>query len=312
MKICMAGEGAQGLTHMQALQQIPAVEVATLAGGIEADAAEFAAEWKIPHYSLDLEECLAQDGVEAVILTTPNQVHADQTELALNMGKHVLVEIPMGLNLEESQRIATLEEKTGLVCMVCHTLRYMPCNREIHRMVQSGELHLHHIVQHTYFFRRENTNRFGKPRTWTDDLLWHQACHAIDFIYWLFGEAEMKAWAQAGPDHEKLGIPMDISIGMRSSSGCLVTSGMSFNNHGPIAGDYRFIGEENTYLMASGTLQDWQGNPVALPAADSCVEQDREFFDAIARGRQPLTSCAACLPTMGLLDRIQKSIDSNS
>ena len=64
--------------------------------------------------------------------------------------------------------------------------------------------------------------------------------------------------------------------------------------------------------MAGGTLQDWQGNPVALPAADSCVEQDREFFDAIARGRQPLTRCAACLPTMGLLDRIQNSIFSNT
>ena len=121
MKICLAGEGAQGLTHMQALQSIGDVEIVSLAGGIEADAAAFAKQWNIPHVSLDLEECLRQPGVEAVILTTPNHLHASQATLALNMGKHVLVELPMGLSLEDSQRLADLEERTGLVCMVCHT-----------------------------------------------------------------------------------------------------------------------------------------------------------------------------------------------
>ena len=136
MKICLAGEGAQGLTHMEALRHIEDIEVVTLAGGIEADTAEFAQKWNIPHYSMDLEECLQRDGVEAVILTTPNHLHAPQTELALQMGKHVLVEIPMGMTLEESARVAALEEETGLVCMVGHTKRYTASNREVRRMVR--------------------------------------------------------------------------------------------------------------------------------------------------------------------------------
>lgn len=133
MRICLAGEGAQGISHADVLQNIEGVEIDTLAGGIAADAEAFAYERGIPHWSLDLEECLSRDGVEAVILTTPNQVHCVQAELALNMGKHVLVEIPMGISLAESQRIAELEERTGLVCMVCHTQRYNSAFREVYR-----------------------------------------------------------------------------------------------------------------------------------------------------------------------------------
>lgn len=120
-----------------------------------------------------------QPGVEGCILTTPNAIHAEQAELCLSMGKHVLIEIPMGMSLAESERLAALEAEAGgrLVCMVCHSQRYGRGNREIKRRVAAGELTLHHIVQQTYFLRRKNENRFGTPRSWTDDLLWHQVAH---------------------------------------------------------------------------------------------------------------------------------------
>ncbi len=309
MRICLAGEGAQGISHADVLQNIEGVEIDTLAGGIAADAEAFAYERGIPHWSLDLEECLSRDGVEAVILTTPNQVHCVQAELALNMGKHVLVEIPMGISLAESQRIAELEERTGLVCMVCHTQRYNSAFREVYRQVQEGELTLHHIVQQTYFFRRRNENRFGKKRTWVDALLWHQACHMVDMCYWLLDDPDMEGWGQAGPLHAELGVPMDISIGMRTKDGKLVTSANSFNNYGPICSEYRFIGEEATLLAQKGRLTDHEGQEIELPAGGGIDAQDREFFAAIKAGRQPLTSCRACLPTMEIIDRIQRSID---
>ena len=103
INLCLAGEGAMGLNHMKALKTLEDVEVVTLAGGVEEDAAVFAREWGIPHYSLDLEECLNRSGVDAVLLTTPNHLHASQAELAMRMGKHVQIEIPMGLSLEESE-----------------------------------------------------------------------------------------------------------------------------------------------------------------------------------------------------------------
>ena len=310
MRICLAGEGAQGITHADALQAIEGIEIDTLAGGIAADAEAFAKERDIPHWSLDLEECLSRDGVEAVILTTPNQVHCAQVEMALDMGKHVLVEIPMGISLAESQRIAALEAEKGLVCMVCHTQRYTGAFREVFRRVREGELNLYHIVQQTYFFRRRNENRFGKKRTWVDDLLWHQACHMVDMCYWILDDPRMEAWGQVGALHPELEIPMDITIGMRSEDGCLVSSAQSFNNHGPISSDYRFIGEEATLLVQGGRLTDHEGVEIAVPKGGGVGDQDREFFAAIAEGRQPLTSCRAWLPTMETLDRIQQAIDA--
>ena len=59
MKICLAGEGAMGVNHMKALSAIAGIEVMTLAGGIDTDAAKFAREWDIPHWSLDLASCLS-------------------------------------------------------------------------------------------------------------------------------------------------------------------------------------------------------------------------------------------------------------
>lgn len=309
MKICLAGEGAQGFTHIEALRKIEGIEVVTLAGGIGADAEEFARKWQIPHWSLDLEECLRQPGVEAVILTTPNQIHAAQTELALKLGKHVLVEIPMGLSLAEAERIAELEEQTGLVCMVCHTLRYSPAHREVYRRAREGRLQLHHLIAQTYFFRRENINRFGKRRTWADALLWHQGCHMVDFVSWICEGQALEVWAQAGPPHPKLGVPMDLTVGMRSASGVIASLIYSFNNHGPLDISYRFIGEEASLRIEKGKLLDQEGQEIPV-TGDGTELQDREFFDAIDQQRRPLTSCRACLPTMELLDRMQRCIEA--
>jgi len=310
MKICMVGEGAQGVTHIEALKKMEDVEVVSVAGGIEADARAFAQEHGIDHVSTNLEECLDQPGVEAAVITSPNQLHCEQTVMALEKGVHVLIELPMGLSWAESQRVAEAEEKSGKVAMLCHTHRFNPVFQKIHEMIADGDLHLHHIVQHTYFFRRINENRFGKPRIWTDDLLWHQACHMIDMVYWLLDDPDIDAWGRCGPIHETLQVPMDICISLQAASGCLVSAAQSFNNHGRIQGDWRFIGEEETYFTDRSGLVDHQGNEVPLPDVPSGVDaQDAEFFAAIREGRKALTSATEVLPVMGIIDRVQKAMD---
>jgi len=310
MKVCVVGEGAQGVTHIEALKKMGDVEVVSIAGGIEADAKTFAQEHGIDHVSTNLEECLDQPGVEAVVITSPNQLHCEQTVMALEKGVHVLLELPMGLSCGESQRVAEAEEKSGKVAMLCHTHRFNPVFHKIHEKISGGDLHLHHIVQHTYFFRRINENRFGKPRIWTDDLLWHQACHMIDMVYWLLDDPDMDAWGRCGPVHETLQVPMDICMSLQAANGCLVSAAQSFNNHGPIYGDWRFIGEEETYVTDGSGLVDHQGKEVTLPEMPSGVDaQDAEFFAAIREGRKALTSATEVLPVMGIIDRVQKAMD---
>ena len=82
MKVALAGHGAFGIKHLEAMAKIPGVQVISLAGSNAQSAREVATQWKIPHWTADLAESLAQPGLDAVILTTPTQMHAAQGERA--------------------------------------------------------------------------------------------------------------------------------------------------------------------------------------------------------------------------------------
>lgn len=309
MKICLAGEGAMGGNHIKALAAIDGVEVAALAGGIEEDTKKFADEWNIPFWTMNLEEAIERPGIDAVILTTPSHLHSDQAEMVLGKGKHVLVEIPMSLNLADAERVQAAKEAAGKVCMVAHTRRFSPPHSDIRRRLQAGEFHLHHMIVETYFFRRTNLNMFGQPRTWVDNLLWHHACHSLDLFQWVIGDADLEVWGQKGPNHGELDVPMDMTIGMRSESGILFSMAMSFNNKGPFGGFYRYIGEEETYKVFREEITDSEGNDLSRPGSAFEI-QDREFVAAIREGREPESSAASCVPAMALLERIQAIMDA--
>src|SRR5262249_13570651 len=155
-----------GAIHMKALRKIAGVDIVSLNSRTTESGRAFAAEWGIPFHSTSLEEAVDQPGVDTVILTTPSAMHADQAVMALGKGKHVQVEIPMSLNLPDAQRIVAAARAAGKTCMVTHTRRFSSPHREIRRRVQEGTFHLHHMVVETYFFRRENTNMHGQPRSW--------------------------------------------------------------------------------------------------------------------------------------------------
>jgi 2-hydroxy-4-carboxymuconate semialdehyde hemiacetal dehydrogenase len=312
MKICLAGTGAMGAIHMKALKKIDGAEVVSVNSRAEESGKAFAAEWGIPHVSTNLEECLDRPGVDAVILTTPSSMHADQTLLALAKGKHVQVEIPMSLNLPDAERMVEAARKSGKVCMVTHTRRFSSPHREIRRRIREGTFHLHHMVVETYFFRRENLNMHGEPRSWVDNLLWHHGCHSVDLAYWVLNEPKFEVWGQKGPDHVTLSTPMDMTVAMKSPKGPLFTLAMSFNNKGPFGGFYRYIGEEETYKVYRDSMTDSEGKEVSLDPVAAFDRQDVEFTSAIREGREPESSAASCLPTMALLDRIDKAMSGRA
>ena len=199
MKICLAGTGAMGVIHMKALQKIEGVEVVSIAARSEASAKAFADEWKIPFASTSLDACIDRPGVDAVILTTPSEQHAEQTLLALSKGKHVQVEIPMALNLADSERMLAASKAAGKTLMVTHTRRFSSPHREIKRRIREGSFHLHHMVVETYFFRRTNLNMHGQPRSWVDNLLWHHGCHSVDIAQWIARRSELGRVGPEGP-----------------------------------------------------------------------------------------------------------------
>ncbi len=313
MRIVMAGEGAIARKHLAAIDRIPEVEVVSLAGGVAADTEELANDLAIPHWSLDLDECLARPGVEAAILATPTQMHAAQAVHVLRAGKHCLVEIPMADNLADAEELVRVAEESGLTAMVCHTRRFNPSHQWIHDRIVAGELTLQHLVVDTFFFRRENTNALGKPRSWTDHLLWHHACHTVDLFRYQTGEMPERVVALQGPPHPELGIAMDMTVGAVVPSGALCTLALSFNNDGPFGTFFRYICDNGTYIARYDDLVDGNDDPVDVSgvavSTDGIELQDREFFAAIAEGREPNASVRQCLDTMRTLDRLEQALE---
>ncbi len=313
MNIVLAGEGAIARKHMAALARIDDVDVVSVAGGDEANTADFAAEFDIPHWTLELDEAFQRPGVEAVILTTPTPLHASQAISALEAGLHTLVEIPMADSLADSEALVAAQQKSGLVAMVCHTRRFNPSHQWIRNQIAAGRFSIQHFVVQSFFFRRENKNALGQPRTWTDHLLWHHACHTVDLFQYQTGELPSRVWAQQGPLHPELGIAMDMTVGLGMPSGAICTLAMSFNSEGLLGSWFRYIGDTGTYIARYDDLENGSGEAVDLtgvaPSMDGIELQDAEFFNAIRDGREPNASVSQALGTMKTLDRLEQTLN---
>ena len=312
MKIVMVGEGAFANKHLDALERIDGVEVASICGGVKEAAEQVAATRGIPHSTLDLAEALAQPGVEAAILASPTPIHAAQARQTIQAGKHVLVEIPMADNLADAEALVRLADATGVVAMVDHVRRFNPSHQWIHRKIAAGELSVQQMDVQTFFFRRTNTNAKGEPRSWTDHLLWHHACHTVDLFQYQTGGPAAEVVALQGPTHADLGIAMDMTIGLKSDAGALCTLSLSFNNEGPFGTFFRYICDNGTYVANYDDLFTGDGEQIDVSGLDVSTDgielADREFFSAIREGREPNSSLAQGLDAMRTLDRLEQHL----
>jgi len=311
MNICLAGAGAFGVKHLEALVRIDGVRVTSLVGHKRVPTEEVAARFGIAHVAIDLGESLARTDVDAVILATPTQMHAVQALACLDAGKHVQVEIPLADALAGAEAVAAAQQRTGLVAMVGHTRRFNPSHQWVHRRIAAGELHIQQMDVQTYFFRRRNINALGQPRSWTDHLLWHHAAHTVDLFAWQAGEI-VAAHAMQGPLHPELGIAMDMSIQLKSASGALCTLSLSFNNDGPLGTFFRYIGDTGTYIARYDDLVDGKEQKIDVSKVDVSLNgielQDREFVAAIRERRAPRASVADVLPCYRWLDRLERQL----
>jgi 2-hydroxy-4-carboxymuconate semialdehyde hemiacetal dehydrogenase len=313
MKVGLAGQGAFGIKHLEAIQNIPGIEVITLTGSRKETAEEVAKKFGIPHWTGDLAESLKQPGLEAVILATPTQMHARQGVECMRAGKHVQIEIPICDSLPDAELLAKTQQETGVICMGGHTRRFNPSHQWIHKKITAGELKFQQMDVQTYFFRRTNMNAAGKPRSWTDHLLWHHACHTVDLFMYQTGERVSECYALEGPKHPELKIAMDMNVGMKVPGGAICTLSLSFNNNGPLGTFFRYICDNGTYIARYDELVDGYQKPIDVSKVAVSMNgielQDREFFAAIQEGRKPNADVTEVLPAMQVLDKLERMVD---
>ncbi len=312
IKVALAGAGAFGVKHLDGIKNIPGVEVISLVGRELAKTQEVADKYGIQHVTTDLAASLAIKEVDAVILCTPTQMHADQAIACMKAGKHVQVEIPLADSLQGAQEVVALQKQTGLVAMCGHTRRFNPSHQWVHKKIQAREFNIQQMDVQTYFFRRTNMNALGQPRSWTDHLLWHHAAHTVDLFAYQCGSPIVKANAIQGPIHPTLGIAMDMSIQLKAANGAICTLSLSFNNDGPLGTFFRYIGDTGTYIARYDDLVNGKEEKIDVSQVDVSMNgielQDREFFAAIQERREPNSSVAQVLPCYEVLHQLEQQL----
>jgi 2-hydroxy-4-carboxymuconate semialdehyde hemiacetal dehydrogenase len=313
MRIALAGAGAFGEKHLDGLKNIDGVEITSIISRRAEQAGEVAKKYGAGHSGTDLTEALERDDVDAVILCTPTQMHAEQAIACMEAGKHVQVEIPLSDSWNDAEAVLAKQEETGLVCMVGHTRRFNPSHQFVHNRIKTGEFNVQQMDVQTYFFRRQNMNAKGQPRSWTDHLLWHHAAHTIDLFAYQAGKI-VTANAIQGPKHPELGIAMDMSIQLKSESGAICTLSLSFNNDGPLGTFFRYIGDTATYIARYDDLVTGKEEPIDLSGvavSNNGIElQDREFIAAIREGREPNSSVASVIDCYRVIGDLAASLEA--
>ena len=312
VRIAVVGAaGAFGTKHLEALSAIEDAEV-TVVSATSAEKAQAVAEkFGVPNAVVGFDAVLERDDVDAVILATPTQLHASQSQAVLAAGKHVQVEIPLADSFADAEATVAAADASGKVAMVGHTRRFNPSHQWVHNKIQDGEFNIQQMDVQTYFFRRSNLNAKGEPRSWTDHLLWHHAAHTVDLFAYQAGKI-VQANAIQGPIHPELGIAMDMSIQLKSETGAICTLSLSFNNDGPLGTFFRYIGDTGTYIARYDDLVNGKEEPIDVSQVAVSMNgielQDREFVSAIKEGREPNSSMRQVLDCYRVLGQLEEQL----
>lgn len=140
IRVGVIGAGFIGPAHIESLRRLGYVEVVALAAGSQGSADRKAAELFIPRAYGDFYDLIRDPDVDVVDISAPNIYHYPAARAALEAGKHVVCEKPLGMTSQESAELVGLAERSGLVNAVTFNVRFYPLVQHARAMVRNGEL----------------------------------------------------------------------------------------------------------------------------------------------------------------------------
>ena len=186
MRIGILGAGFMGSTHARGLKNVPGVEISGIYGLSETRAQPLADELGTI-WTTDLNKLIADSSIDAIDVCLPGPQHREVTEAALAAGKHVLLEKPITLSVQDADALVDLAGKTDRVFMVAHVLRFWPEYMEIANRVQSGE---YGKVISALAFRRQPfpawSQLFARADL-TGGAVLDMMIHDYDVLNWILG-----------------------------------------------------------------------------------------------------------------------------
>lgn len=187
VRICMIGAGRVGINHSRAISRhVPGGSIVALVDPMEKVRNETANQFGIEKSYNSLEEALEKTEFDAVVITTPTPTHLPLTALAADNGKHVFLEKPMALNLEECDQIIRITEKNKVLLQLGFMRRFDPEFVAASERIAAGEIGQPMMI-------KSNTHGPGLPPPWARDLktsngmLAEVNSHDWDTTRWLMG-----------------------------------------------------------------------------------------------------------------------------
>jgi len=169
-----------------------------------------AGSWPDTRFTADLDELLADPGLDAVALATPVATHAPLALRVLEAGKHCLVEKPLAQSAADAERLVDASEESGLVLMVGHLLEYHPGVQKLKEIADSGRLgEVHYIYS--------NRLNLGKLRA-DENALWSLGAHDVSVVLHLAGEEPHEVEAR-GESYMRPGVEDVVFCFLRFPSG---------------------------------------------------------------------------------------------
>jgi len=188
IRLGIAGLGLAGSFMIRAAVSHPKIALCAGMDPLPRPREAFARQFNAPVYS-DFHELCRDPSVEAIYISSPHRFHASQAVEAMQEGKHVLVEKPLALTLKECDEVAAAADRTGLHLIVGHTHAFDPNIREMHRIIDSGELgRLGMILAFNYndfLLRPHRSDEFDSEKG--GGVVFNQVAHQIEIVRLLGG-----------------------------------------------------------------------------------------------------------------------------
>ncbi len=316
MEIIVVGAGWAGEHHVKAIQALQRegrdVGIAALVDTDAAQLAQCAAAWGIESTFTELTDALADTNAEAVLLATPHHLHRAGVELSAAGGRHVLVEKPMALTLDDADAMIDAARKANVTLMVLESIRYQRSSLLIADALRRGAIGQVLSGRINRIGRGRHTYAYPGRRAWLADPavcgggIWMvNGIHLMSKARMCFGEVVRIDAREVHSDKFESPLEATVVALAEFDRGAVVTLTLSAELHGyGRYGDLTIFGADGTLSMADRNAQtieihregraDVETHDCAdLPRHDAdgyFVRQIEEFLAAIDEGRDPVTS----------------------
>jgi len=296
-RLGLVGSGWISGVYADVIAELPNASVSTCCATTLERAQAFAAGRGLPHASADWRELVAREDVDVVAVLVPNAMHHAVTIAALEAGKHVIVEKPLCLTLEQAREIVATSARTGLQVAYAENLCFAPKYVKAKQLLDAGELGEVRVVKQVEKHDGPHTRWFYEREAAGGGALLDMGCHSIEFARWLLGKPKVTAvWAFMDTwkhqdteleDHVVLHLEFEGGATALLESGWSLLGGMASNaelqgTKGVLRVDllqggagmqvYRSAGDEPGWQSVDADEHRQQGYPQELAHFLACME----------------------------------------